>query len=152
MKIAIKRQDPKDPQAWRTIKALQRSCLPDDDIYEPSNASWWVAYDGEQPVAFCAATPSTRWTDTVYLARAGVIRSHRGRGIQRQLIRKRLSWARRAGYNWAISDTTENVPSANNLIACGFKLYDPSWPYAYKHTLYWKYALQRRRKAQSQAA
>jgi len=36
-----------------------------------------------------------------------------------------------------ISDTTDNVHSANNLIKAGYKLLEPSAPWANTDSLYW---------------
>ena len=49
-----------------------------------------------------------------------------------------MAKAKRLGMNWLITDTTDNPPSANSLIACGFKLFEPSKPWANKQSLYWR--------------
>jgi len=43
--------------------------------------------------------------------------------------------------NWVITDTNENPASANNLIATGFKMFEPSEPWSFKTALYWKYKI-----------
>jgi hypothetical protein len=40
--------------------------------------------------------------------------------------------------NWAITDTTDNVVSANSLISEGFKMFDPTEPWAHSTSLYWR--------------
>lgn len=142
MGLIISKVNHKNPTIQRVLRLLQKSCLPADDLYDNDQAVWWVVYDGSIPVGFACAAPSKRWSDTIYLARAGITRQYRGKGLQKRLIKLRCTWAKRHGYTWAISDTTDNIPSANNLIACGFKMYNPTWPYGVKETLYWKYALQ----------
>jgi hypothetical protein len=42
------------------------------------------------------------------------------------------------GWNWLITDTTDNFPSANSLISCGYKLFEPTIPWGGKLTLYWR--------------
>jgi hypothetical protein len=37
-----------------------------------------------------------------------------------------------------VSDTTDNVPSANNFIAADWKLFEPEFPWAFSNTLYWR--------------
>jgi hypothetical protein len=37
-----------------------------------------------------------------------------------------------------VSDTTRNIPSANNFIRAGYRLYQPQYPWAYPETLYWR--------------
>ncbi|HUN97328.1 MAG TPA: hypothetical protein VMU69_13995 [Bradyrhizobium sp.] len=42
------------------------------------------------------------------------------------------------GWNCVVSDTTDNVASANNFIRAGYRLYEPQYPWAWPHTLYWR--------------
>ena len=103
---------------------------------------WWIAYDGGNPVGFAVLCPSVRWCDCGYLSRAGVIPSARGKGLQKKLIRARMRKARSVGYRWLVSDTTDNPASSNSLIATGFKLFNPSQPWAYRRSLYWRLKLE----------
>jgi hypothetical protein len=48
------------------------------------------------------------------------------------------SRARRNGWSWIVSDTTENLVSANNFIRAGYRLYRPEEPWGWPHTLYWR--------------
>jgi hypothetical protein len=36
-----------------------------------------------------------------------------------------------------VTDTTDNPSSANNLIACGYRIYAPENPWGFTHTIYW---------------
>jgi hypothetical protein len=36
-----------------------------------------------------------------------------------------------------ITDTSDNPSSANNLIACGYRIYRPTDPWGFNHTIYW---------------
>jgi hypothetical protein len=45
--------------------------------------------------------------------------------------------ARHIGWSSLVSDTTDNLVSANNFIRAGYRLYQPQFPWAYPHTLYW---------------
>lgn len=99
---------------------------------------WWVALDGEAPVGFaglryCAGTPGSG-----YLNRSGVVRAHRGRGLQRRFIRVREAKAKRLGLVRLVTDTTQNSPSSNNLIRAGYRLFDPIEPWAMRNSLYWE--------------
>lgn len=77
--------------------------------------------------------------DTCFLARAGVIESERGKGLQKKLIMVRLKWARFYGYRDVITYCSpENVASSNNLISCGFKLYLPEEKWGCKNALYFR--------------
>lgn len=120
------------------ITKLQKLCLPDDEPYFPNNGWWWLGTDNKQVAAFCLLTPSSQWSDTVYLARSGVLPAWRGKGLQKRMINLREKFARTKGYSWIISDTTDNVPSANSLISRGYKLYCPRKPWGVDLTLYWR--------------
>jgi len=59
-------------------------------------------------------------------------------GLQLRLMRALESRARHNGWNWIISDTTNNLASANNFIRGGYQLYQPQYPWAWPNTLYWR--------------
>lgn len=138
MKITYRQIDASDPDNKQLLKVMQKACLPADGLYFPEDGVWWVAYHADLAVGFSCLSPSQQLEDGIYLGRCGVGKAYRGRGIQRQMIRLRVQWARRHGYKWAVSDTTDNVPSANNLISCGFRLYTPKIPYSFARALYWR--------------
>lgn len=119
------------------VKQIHKICLPDDDIIEPDEGYWWGVFFHGAMVGFCALRRSSRWVDTGYLWRAAVLRDHRGRGLQRRMIGVRERMARQLGWTFMISDTNDNPTSANNLIHCGYKMYNPSWPYGVETTCYW---------------
>ena len=100
-------------------------------------ANWWVAWDGKTPVAFAGAWMYAPhgWC---FLERCGVLPSHRGHGLQKRLIKARMKWA----HKWeAIGANTYTIPgnhkSANSLIACGFRMYEPERKYGGDDSLYW---------------
>lgn len=99
---------------------------------------WWMAYCGVTPVAFAGMIPSTRARNAGYFSRVGVIRNHCGRGLQLRLMRAVESQARRNQWGTVVSDTTENIASANNFIRAGYRLYRPKDPWGWPHTLYWR--------------
>jgi len=47
--------------------------------------------------------------------------------------------AKKLGWSWVITDTTNNPASANSLISCGFKIYRPGNPWSFRNAIYWKY-------------
>jgi GNAT superfamily N-acetyltransferase len=120
------------------LETLQRACLPEDDPVFPEDGIWWVGHDGSQAVAFCLIEPSCQWLDTAYLARSGVLKAWRGQGLQKKMITIRERHARSMGYRWMISDTTDNPPSSNSLMAKGYRIFDPSKPWGMNTTLYWR--------------
>jgi len=121
-----------------TLTHLQKKCLPHDEPYDISKGWWWIAYDENKPVAFAGLVRSSSWSDCGYLCRAGVLASHRGKGLQKKLIRIRTKKAKKLGYKWLISDTRDNHPSANSLASLGFKMFTPTNPWGYNDTLYWR--------------
>ncbi len=120
-----------------TIRRLHGACFPDDRPYRPFDGHWWIVWSGGEAVGFAGIRPSRQWSDTVYLCRAGVLPEHRGKGLQKRLIRVRLKLAREIGFQWAITDTRRNPASANSLIACGFRMFHPSSPWGYTDACYW---------------
>jgi GNAT superfamily N-acetyltransferase len=77
-------------------------------------------------VAYAGLKQSSQWLDAGYLNRCGVSFDHRGHGLQRRLLRCRERRARRNGWRYCITDTTDNLASANSLIKAGSTLYRPS--------------------------
>jgi hypothetical protein len=136
--MKIKHIDTNVEENVALLNSLQKICLPYDKPYKVSAGNWWIAYQDNQPIGFAGIVPSARWSDVGYLCRSGVIFSARGRGTQKRLIRVRQIFAKKMGWSWLITDTTDNPPSSNSLISCGFKLYDPSIPWGGKNTLYWR--------------
>lgn len=110
---------------------------------EWENGHWWIGWEQRSatPAAFCGVTPSSLGHGIAYFKRAGVVHGHQGHGLQRRMIRMRERRARLLGFHTVVTDTTDNWRSANNLIAEGYRLWAPSIPWAFPHTLYWRKAL-----------
>jgi GNAT superfamily N-acetyltransferase len=72
-----------------------------------------------EPIGFAGLQRSQRFYDTAYLCRSGVMPEHRGHGRQFRLIRVRELQAKRSGWRYCITDTTDNLASANSLIKAG---------------------------------
>ncbi len=136
--LCIRRVDPSRLKTAQILTELQAEILPLDEAEDISKGYWWLAYIDSKPVAFCSLKLSSRWTDTGYLNRAGVLDGYTGRGIQKKLIRVRERYAKKLGWNWLISNTYENPASTNSLIRCGFQMYIPSRKYMGKGTCYWR--------------
>jgi hypothetical protein len=99
---------------------------------------WWLGFHETNPIAFAGMIPSTRAHNAGYLCRVGVLKKHCGNALQLRLTRALESRARRNGWSSVVSDTTDNPASANNLIRAGYRLYQPSYPWGYPNTLYWR--------------
>jgi len=136
--IRLKRIDP--AKSREVLDYLQVTCLPGDEPCEYKPADQWViAMDGDIPVAFGCVRPTPNDPGTWYLARAGVIGSARGKGLQKRLIRWRVSAAKAAGATLIVTDcTNDNAASANSLIRAGFRVYDPQTAWAMPTSIYWR--------------
>jgi GNAT superfamily N-acetyltransferase len=142
--MKIKRVDVSCPEVQTKLSVLQKKCLPLDKPYDTTNGYWWIVVDAQNiECAFAGLVASSRWSDTGYLCRAGVIPSHRGHGIQKRLIRARIRQARELNWNWVITDTYHNPASANSLISVGFKMFEPTIPWGANGTLYWRFNLRK---------
>jgi hypothetical protein len=98
---------------------------------------WWLAYHDATPIAFAGVVPSTHVHNAGYFCRVGVLSNHWGRRLQLRLMRAMELQARRNGWRVVVSDTTDNIASANNFICAGYRLYLPQNPWGWPHTLYW---------------
>ena len=141
----IKRATEMSQTTEQAIRFLQKECLPLDTALSPKVGWWWIAYCDGRLAGFAAMMQSSKTPEAVYLARAGTLEAFRGRGLQKKLIRERLKFAKDLGMTQAITDTTDNVASANALIATGFRMFEPDDPWGLPNTLYWRksFAVQR---------
>lgn len=139
MKYLVRQVDPRDPEIWVILERLQLHCLPGDIPQKPNIGYWWLCYtETGVPIGFAGMVPSIRWEQTGYLCRAGILPQHQGQGLQKRLIKVRVAKAKQLGWLYLLSDTSENPASANSLISCGFKMYEPTRPYGLKTSLYWR--------------
>lgn len=119
------------------IIEADRLCFPADSPPEPDEGAWWIGQCDGQLAAYCAARPSSTAPGTVYLCRAGVMPDWRGRGLQRRLVHVRERWARAQGYTRVVTDTYRNPASANTLIHCGYRMWEPEYPWGRAGACYW---------------
>jgi GNAT superfamily N-acetyltransferase len=135
----IREVDGQDDEIADTLADLHRLTFFDGaSIPAFDSGHWWLAYHETIPVAFAGVVPSTRATNAGYLSRVGVMKKHSGQRLQLRLMRALESRARLNGWRSVVSDTTENLASANNFIRAGYRLYQPQTPWAWPNTLYWR--------------
>jgi GNAT superfamily N-acetyltransferase len=134
----LKRVDIRKQSSQDKLSRLQKVCLPFDTPYDTNFGSWWIASQDGVDIGFAGLVRTVSWIDCGYLCRAGVVPTARGQGLQKKLIHVRLRQAKTLGWKWVITDTTDNPASANSLIATGFKLFQPTKPWGFKNTLYWR--------------
>ena len=99
------------------------------------NREWWVLLnDIGNIIAYCGSI----YADGICIyIRAWVRKDHRGKGLQKKLINIRYKAALKRSNTVITYTTSDNYPSANNLISQGFKLYFPEYAYGGKEMLYW---------------
>jgi GNAT superfamily N-acetyltransferase len=135
----IREVDGDDEEVVDTLTELHRLTFFDSArIPAFDQGRWWLAFRAGKPVAFAGVIPSTRAENAGYLSRVGVLSHHRGNALQLRLMRAMEAGARNIGWNWVVSDTTDNIASANNFIRAGYRLYQPPHPWAWPRTLYWR--------------
>ena len=135
--LKIKSVDIQKQEIKEALKALHLKLFRAEELLEFDTGFWWLAYDGAEPIGFCGIGASSSWKNTGYMLRAGVLYEYRGQGLHTRLIRVRAQFAKRQGWSHLVTDTTNNCPSANNLIANGFKMYKPSKPWGLPSACYW---------------
>jgi len=116
------------------IARLDKQCFPADTPEPLDNRTWWIVWclrgKTRQPVGY-AGYKESNYPRHVFFCRAGILPAHRRQGLHRRLIKVRTAYARRSGYLGVVTYTTRvNTTSANGLVACGFKLYNPKVEYA----------------------
>ena len=135
----IREVDGHDDEIADTLADLHRLTFFDGaSIPKFEQGYWWLAFCKTSPVAFAGIVASTYAHNAGYFCRVGVLKRHCGRGLQLRLMRALESRARQIGWDAVVSDTTDNLASANNFIRAGYRLYLPPRPWAWPNTLYWR--------------
>jgi len=140
--MKIQRVDTRLDSVQTRLSVLQKKCLPSDKLYDTNHGYWWIATQDGVDCAFAGLVCSPWWSDCGYLIRCGVVPDMRGQGLQKKFIRVRVRQAKTLKMNWVITSTYDNPASANSLISCGFKMFNPTKPWMAKHTSYWRLKLE----------
>lgn len=124
----------RDPRRCLGLDAL---LFPDDEMDCPQASVWWEVLLGDELVGYAAGVKERGDPKNFVLTRAGVAPEHRGRGLQKRLIRVREAYARSIGCTTVTTYTsTTNLASANNLAHSGYRLYTPDWKWGLNPGLY----------------
>ena len=135
----IREVDSQDEEIAEALDELHRATFLDSaPVPSFDEGYWWLAFRGSVPVAFAGLVQSTHVPDAGYLCRVGVIGRDWGRSLQLRLLRAAAWRAHRNGWHSIISDTTDNIVSANNFLRAGYQLYRPKLPWGWPNTLYWR--------------
>jgi len=140
--MKIQRVNTRQSSVQTRLLQHQKKCLPYDKTNDTNHGYWWIATKDGVDCGFAGLVYSSRWSDCGYLVRCGVVSDYRGQALQKKFIRVRIRQAKALGLNWLITSTYDNPASANSLISCGFKMFDPTNPWMTKHTSYWRLKLE----------
>jgi GNAT superfamily N-acetyltransferase len=134
----IREVDGDDDEIADTLHYLHKVTFGDSaPPIDPEDGWWWLVTYHKEPAAFAGLTINPE-RSRGYLCRVGVLPEYRGAGLQRKLILVRERKARKLLCSHMITDTTDNIASANTLIRAGYKLFKPDWLWAFPHSLYWR--------------
>lgn len=119
----------KKTQDIELIKQLHLKAFPKDDFYNHPKSHYWllICHYETKPFEYAGFSMLTDFNHKIcFLSRAAVFTEYSGKGLHLRLIKHRLAYAKRAGFEKAITYTSpRNVKSSRNLISAGFELYDP---------------------------
>jgi len=112
----------------RQILPMDGVCFPLDEPPTIVGAQWFIGWDRETPVAYCAWKAVGHDGVAVgFHYRAGVLPEYRGHGLQRQMLRLRETRMREQGLAVAVTYTdADGAASMRNLIAEGYRPYVPT--------------------------
>ena len=135
----IRAVDGHDDEVSESLTELHRLTFLDTAVIPKFDQGyWWLAFHEAEAVAFAGVVPSTHVCNAGYFCRVGVLSEHWGNRLQLRLMRALEAGARLNGWCSIVSDTTDNLLSANNFIRAGYRLFEPKHPWAWPHTLYWR--------------
>lgn len=129
---------PRKSKYLKILDDLDLKLFPDCSVHDKRFGYWWAVFQGKEVVAFAGLDP-TREFDRGFLCRVGVLKSHRGLGLQRRLIKIRERFAKKIGMSRLVSYCSyENLISCNNLIKSGYTRYKPSYEYGTENAIYFE--------------
>lgn len=111
------------------VLALDELCFPEDYRVSLDGSLWWLVWRDKEAVGYAGLRPcqSEQNKGVGFLCRVGVVPRHRGRGLQKRLIRAREDAARNLGLRELVTYCVPwNCASINSLVACGYRFYRPS--------------------------
>lgn len=136
--ITFKEIDAENAESVILIASLHRRIFGKHVPVPVLEGHWWLAYDGSKAVGFCGLSLNCSTKGAGFLCRSAVVKSHRGRGIQKKMIRLRERKAEAIGLSQLVSYTIDNPASSNSLISCGYRIYSPKKKWADESAIYWR--------------
>ena len=135
----IRAVDGSDDDTAETLTELHRlTFFGTASVPKFEQGHWWLAVQEVEAGAFSGLIPSSHVCNAGYFCRVGVLSEHWGKRLQLRLMRALEARARLNGWCSIVSDTTDNLSSANNFIRAGYQLFEPTRPWAWPQTLYWR--------------
>lgn len=119
------------------MKIIQRSlpCELDSEFYAPEGTIWFVAYEGDEWIGYGGIQVDPEWKP--YLGPSYVRPEHRGKGVQKKLLAKRIDFLEDNGYTVCTTCALHhNIYSIRNIEKCGFT-YTHTETTKLGGTLYW---------------
>jgi GNAT superfamily N-acetyltransferase len=120
-------------QSIDTVEALDEACFPDcyNLKHMDGELHYWLVHHKGTYCGYCATRVEG---DVVFLARSAVAKEHRGKGLQRRMIKAR---ERFHGPKYFVSYVSRfNPVSMNNLIRCGYRTYLPERRFGGQNAVY----------------
>jgi len=140
----IREVDTRDPAVARKIHCFNRrepKIFPELHFHHLRGGVWWLAFKKSgEAVGFAGMVPHLPGTGVPigFLKRAYVTPEARGCWLQRRFIRVRCDRAQVLGWTHLLAESTaDNVHSGNNLLACGFDMFEPDQPWGPHGSVYW---------------
>ena len=128
------------PHQREEVRRLDRILFSTDDALDTSRGEHWLVWSAGVPVAFSSVKVLSNDPGTVWRLRSGVLKEHRGHGLQRRLIRASQLWTGDIGMKCLIGNTAAwNHYSAVNFFRCGFQMFDPHVRWMAGNTIYWRW-------------
>ncbi len=134
----MKYQLTKEPNPIAVL-ALDELCFPHDDRVVLNGSLWWIVWRGKEAVGYAGLRVCQNPCNegVAFLCRVGVLKEHRGNGLQKRLIRARERAAKAMNIRQLVTYCVPwNCASINSLIACGYKLYRPATKYGGAGAIY----------------
>ena len=107
---------------------LHEKTLPEDEQYDHEGNVYWLIQHVESGEYVGFAIGTDIGDGLFFLSRSGVLKSHRGQGLHKRLIRVREQYAKRNGFSHVITYTSHTNPqSFSHLIKLKYEIYEPDY-------------------------